>query len=373
MACLDPDGPADERIPLNRHALAGLTYGRRLEILLSSLAVISCSVGLISFNNYLMDGPFPYAVPLVFFQMAFCSIVSVVLRVLAPAWFPTMTDPSRRVHLDWIFILWTALPIGIFYAATLVLSNQAYRWLSLAFIQMMKEGNLVLVYGLSLLCGLEVWTTRHGSVIAFALFAASLTVKGELHFNAYGFCIQLCSGLSESIRLVLASLMLSGSRKIDPMSYVLIISPLVCLLTGGVLLVSGLAPPGLIIPGLPAFGEVVPLVPLLLANSVVAYLLNASIALLMARISPVSYLLVGMLKDIAVICVSVLVLKEAVSALQVFAFVLQIGSIAAWTLLKLHPEKFEDGILPGLLAMLVEVHVDGAACVKAASLPDSKA
>ena len=69
-----------------------------------------------------------------------------------------------------------------------MLSNQAYLYCSLAFLQMMKEGNLLLVYVASLMLGLE--TVHRGisqkdklvPVLLFILFSTCMTVYGEIKF-----------------------------------------------------------------------------------------------------------------------------------------------------------------------------------------------
>lgn len=348
-------GAPTERTPL---ALAAPLDLQVLERLLSPQGLktgflvcitITLSVGLINFNSYLMKDRFPFAVPLVLIQMAFCTTFASLLLHMRPSLFPSLTDPAQKVHIDLPFLVRGALPIGAVFATSLVLSNLAYAHLSVAFLQMMKEGNIVVVYGLSLVASLETFSWRHVQVIIFAIFAASLTVRGELAFSLVGFIIQLCSGISEAGRIVLQSLLLSG-RKVDPLSYVLLISPICFTLLGLFMLLLLLLPAGIAGPGLaiPSAAAVWSWLPLLLANSMIAFALNVSIACVIKNTSPTSYIFVGVVKDIVAIVVSVFVLKELVSSLQVVSFTLQIGSVIVWSLLKMHPEKFEHGILPGL-------------------------
>merc|ERR1740121_251754 len=172
-----------------------------------------------------MEDRFPYAVPLTCLQQAFCTLLAAALLCVQPSLFPSLTDEAQKVKVDARFVLTGSLPIGALFATSLVLTNLAYEHLSVAFLQMMKEANIVLVYLLSLLAALEVFSWRHVQVIIFAIFAASLTIKGELNFSLDGFLIQLTGGICECARIVLQSVLLSG-KKLDALSYVLIISPI---------------------------------------------------------------------------------------------------------------------------------------------------
>merc|ERR1719210_716904 len=112
---------------------------------------------------------------------------------------------------------------------------------------------------------------------------------------------------------------------------------------------AGIGGPGLTIP---SAATVWSWAPVLLANCCMAFGLNVSIALLIKNTSPTSYIFVGVIKDIIAILVSVMVLNELVSTLQVVSFTLQIGAVIVWSMLKMHPEKFEDGILQGVWFVL---------------------
>jgi len=324
-----------------------------LKTVLLACSTITFSVGLINFNNYLMDGRFPYAVPLTCFQQAFCTALAAMLFGLQPAWFPSLTDPVQKVVVDVKFVATGALPIGALFATSLVLTNLAYEHLSVAFLQMLKESNIVLVYLFSLLAYMEVFSWRHVQVILFAIFAASLTIKGELNFSMVGFLIQLAGGICECARIVLQGVLLSG-KKVDAMSYVLLVSPVACSLLFACLLTlmvlpAGIGGPGLTVPPAAVFWE---WLPTLLCNSLVAFGLNVNIALMIKNTSPTSYIFVGVVKDVVAILVSIVVLKELVSTLQFISFSLQIGTVIVWSLLKMHPQKFERGMLHGLREIL---------------------
>merc|ERR1719277_2253646 len=93
---------------------------------------------------------------------------------------------------------------------------------------MMKQSNVVLVFLFSLPLALEHFTWPRACVLLFIVGATGLTIHGDMHFSATGFTIQGCSMLCESLKLTLQSYSLSGEgRRLDALTYVLLVAPLV--------------------------------------------------------------------------------------------------------------------------------------------------
>merc|ERR1719437_180848 len=90
----------------------------------------------------------------------------------------------------------------------------------------MKEANVIIVYTLSLLCGLEIFRMRNVGVLLFILACTAMTITGELNFSLKGTIIQGTCQIFESSRLVLQSILLSGAMKLDALTYNLIVMPL---------------------------------------------------------------------------------------------------------------------------------------------------
>mmetsp|Transcript_144271 Transcript_144271/g.402095 ORF Transcript_144271/g.402095 Transcript_144271/m.402095 type:complete len:397 (+) Transcript_144271:91-1281(+) len=327
---------------------------RECSALALALAVLTilCSAGLISFNKYLIHpGRFPFAVPLVILHMAVSLALSAFLRVVKPSLFPSLTDPAARVRVDARLFARGLLPIAGFFVAQLVLSNTAYLHSSVAFLQMMKESNLVLVYLASLAAALEHFRCRNLGLLCAIAFATTLTVKGEVHFSATGFALQGTSQVFESLKIVLQGVLLSaGGVKLDALTYVLLMTPgclffLVCLLV--YLYVQPVE-----MMAVPTWSDIVKWWPLLMANACLAYALNISSALFIKHSSPVAFILAGIVKDAAIVLSGVFFLHEAISRLQACGFALQLSLILVWTTMKTFPDQFEEGVIPGLLAMV---------------------
>merc|ERR1719217_1318598 len=115
------------------------------------IVYIAVSATMIHSNKWMMrDDHFPYASCLCTCHMFVSAICSAISYKLFPSWFTAMSS----VKVEPSFLL-KFLPIGIAFAASLILSNQAYIYCNVAFIQMLKEINIVMVFFLSALVGLQ--------------------------------------------------------------------------------------------------------------------------------------------------------------------------------------------------------------------------
>jgi len=316
--------------------------------------MITFSVSLINFNNWLMKPTrFPHALLIVLIQMGICTSLALLFFMLKPSVFPALTDPDTKIDLNLSFYLKTILPIASVFTVNIILSNVVYAHLGMAFIQMIKETNVIWVYVLSVFCALEKLSMRAFQVISIAIVAMALTMRGELNFHFFGFMLQICAVLCDAVRVVLQSVQLYGKR-VDPLSYVLLMSPSCGVLVICALLVISAIPSGVVGPdlALPAVSEVLHWAPWLVADSILAFVLNISIAMVIQDNGPLSYIMCGIMKDVVAVVVSVTILHERVSILQGCGFGLQLFAVLTWFLFKADPQKFESGIVNGLIASL---------------------
>jgi hypothetical protein len=312
-------------------------------------AYICTSAALISFNKFLMhENRFPFAVTLVVLHMGMATILSLLLLLVRPSLFPSLTDPINKVGIDKEMVFKTILPIAVLFSVQLVLSNTAYLHSSVAFLQMMKEANLVLVYFLSLIFALEHFRLRSIMILLFICGATSLTIVGELKFSWTGFAMQGTSQFFECGKIVLQSVLLSeAGKKLDVMSYLVLVAP-ACF---GVLCIAGfglyfVAPDHSFMEAWPHFHA---WWPYLILNSLVAFALNVVIALFIKHTSAVPFILAGMVKDVCIVTVGATLFHEHISVLQVFGFSLQMCGILLWSIVKTFPQNFEDGMLNGMM------------------------
>jgi len=238
-----------------------------------------------------------------------------------------------------------AVPIALLFSAQLVLSNTAYLHSSVAFLQMMKQSNVVTVYLFSLTLGLEEFSWRRVAVLASIVLATALTIRGELRFSAFGCTIQGISMLCESMKLTLQSYSLSSAgRRLDALTYVMLVAPLVfmvlsCLLVF-LLVALPTSPEALLLPN---WSVLRTHVWLLLGNACLAFCMNVVHALFMKNSSAITFILTGvLLKDVLIVLAGAAFLGDAISSMQIWGFGMQLVSILLWSLMKANPSLATD-------------------------------
>jgi hypothetical protein len=314
------------------------------------------SACLIGFNKHLMHKDrFPYPVPLVAIHTTSSTLFVGLFWLLHRG---CSSDPGSG--------FFSALPqalaestirskvavLACLFAVQLVLSNAAYLFSGVVFIQMMKEGNIPLVYLFSVIAALEVVHWQRIRVLIVIVFATLLTIKGELDFKWLGFMVQGTGQVFETVRIVLQAMMLNGKGlNLDVLTYMLLVMPACTgILISFLVLNSTLMEVTAV--SLPSSATVLEWWPVLLLNAIVAVGLNFTTALVVKHASAVGLVLSGLLKDSAIIMVGAHVLKEPISSMQVLGFIVQLSGIFTYSMIKLYPGKFGDGVYFGFKRLI---------------------
>lgn len=319
----------------------------------------SMSIALISFNKYLMhEDRFPYPMPLVTGHCAVSSILIFGMWLLhrcfgdanpGSGFFSSLEEgvSSTSAFKQRISI------ISLFYALQLVATNAAYLFSSMVFIQMMKEANIAFVYLASIAVALEAPSVHRFKALCLIVFATYLTIKGELNFTWFGFCVQGAGQLFEVGRIVLQALLLCGSAKLDVFTYVLFVAPISGALLGGFLLFNASLSQPLEFVTTPAWSVVVEWWPALLLNALLAFALTMTTTLTVKYANAMGLIFTGVIKDTMIIVFGSYFFGEKVTIVQAIGFSLQLCGIVMYSMIKLYPERFEWGILHGLNCWIV--------------------
>lgn len=314
------------------------------------IGYIGTSYTLIVFNKKLMTSSFPYPCALGCLHGMVCSSLSLVMFMVKPELFTTLNDPERRsAMLNAGFIVKVLFPIACMFAAEIVLGNNAYRFMSIGFLQMLKETNVVTVYLLSLAFGMERFSWLNFKMIGMILVASVLTIEGELSFQWIGFFLQLGCCLVGSLKCTFTGLMLSGKgMKLDALSYLILVMPICTILFTFALLVSA-AMGGLTWMPVPSVADVVAVWPVLIPNSLLAFALNVICMFLIQVSSSVTFVLCGLLKDLVIVLGSSMFLGEQVGTEQAIAFSVLLALLCLWSYMKVYPDMFQDGLAKGIV------------------------
>ncbi|CAK5261969.1 unnamed protein product [Mycena citricolor] len=275
---------------------------------------MALSVSVILYNNYLYsDLEFKYPVFLVTWHLTFSAIGTRVLQRTT-----NLLDGTKDINMSKDMFLRSILPIGVLFSGSLILSNTAYLYLSVSYIQMLKAFNAVAVLIISWAFRISEPNRKLGVIVFMISFGVALTSTGERHFLLLGFIIQAAAVGFEAARLVMIEVLLHG-MKMDPLVSLHYYAP-VCAMINLVFLpfTEGLQP----------FYELARIGPLILiSNAAVAFLLNVAAVFLVGVGSGLVLTLAGVLKDILLITGSVILFSAQVSPLQVFGYSIALAGL----------------------------------------------
>eukprot|EP00747_Dinoflagellata_sp_TGD_P069824 gnl/TRDRNA2_/TRDRNA2_156304_c1_seq1.p1 gnl/TRDRNA2_/TRDRNA2_156304_c1~~gnl/TRDRNA2_/TRDRNA2_156304_c1_seq1.p1 ORF type:complete len:464 (-),score=67.33 gnl/TRDRNA2_/TRDRNA2_156304_c1_seq1:23-1414(-) len=312
---------------------------------------IAVSVGITFLNRHILKKDrFRFPLPLVMIQQGYATVVSLTLIKLCPSWYPSMTDPEKKVRVDAWFILQGLLPICTFTATALVLGNMAYRYCSVAFLQMLKESSVVIVFFFSVLASLDSFNYPRFCILVMIIGATTLTVQGAMHVSAPGLIMQLFAMVAQSAGQVIQSLRMKADWKMDPLTFVLLSSPVTSSLLAACLF--GTNAVGIDTFHIPPMSDVTDNAGYLVASGTMAFSLNFIIAYLLNENSPVTVSLLGVLKDVLLVVGGIFFFNEDCSVVQAVGFILQICLVFTYSYMKLHPEKLpcqraKESLVPG--------------------------
>lgn len=288
----------------------------------NSIAVILANKWLLAYSG------FPFPITLTLWHMSICSTIGFlcvrVFNVVKSHNMPA-SEYVRRV-----------VPIGVLYAASLWLSNSAYLYLSVSFIQMTKS----LMPGLVYACGVTLGTERFGmgsamnmTLIAFGVLVCAM---GETGLVMKGLLQQLVALLFEAARLTLVQILMAGKGiKLNPLQSLYYVSP-ACL---GCLLVP------FAFVEMRALMENPPVVypAIFLGNGLIAFSLNLAVFLLIGKTSALTMNIAGVIKDWMLIFFSYSVFKAPVTVLNLFGYVFCCSGVAVYNWQKLQALRKSEG------------------------------
>lgn len=308
------------------------------------------SISLIQINQHLMkEDHFPYPFALVIAHCVFCSLFALILLRFQPQMFPALTDPDLKVELSAKYMTTAILPIAVCFAVSLVGSNLAYRYCTVAFLQMVKEANIISIYVMALMAGIDTFSWTQASILLVMLTATWSCVEGELNFSLFGFLTQMISSLCECAKTIFQALVLSGKgQKLDPLSSVLVVMPVCGLILFAVLLFNSFVL-GSGFAAVPSVEEVYLWHRLLMCSTLNAFALNVTVAMFLKYLGPVIYILFGNIKDVLVVCMATYIIRETVSLWQVIGFTTQVACVFSWTSYKQYGTILPPALRPGFL------------------------
>jgi hypothetical protein len=230
------------------------------------------------------------------------------------AHFTPLLDGRKKVKMTGRVYMRAVVPIGVFFSLSLICGNLTYLYLSVAFIQMLKATTPVAV----LICGWILGVAKPNlqqflnvSTIVVGVIIASM---GEIDFVLVGVLYQIAGLIFEALRLTMVQRLLSSADfKMDPLVSVYYFAPICALMNGVVALIWEV--PKVSMAEVYHVGFFT-----FFLNGCCAFMLNISVVILIGKTSAVVLTLCGVLKDILLVCASMMIWGTKVTALQFFGY-----------------------------------------------------
>ncbi|KAL2533121.1 putative sugar phosphate/phosphate translocator [Abeliophyllum distichum] len=292
---------------------------------------IFLSFTVIVYNKYILDRKmynWPYPISLTMIHMSFCSSLAYLLvRVFK------VVEP---VTMSWDLYIKSVVPIGLLYSVSLWLSNSAYIYLSVSFIQMLKALMPVAVYTIGVFFKKETFRSETMTNMISISIGVGVAAYGEAKFDTWGVVLQLGAVAFEATRLVMIQILLTSKGiTLNPITSLYYVAPC-CLVF-------------LFFPWI--FVEF----PLLKetssfhfdflifgTNSFCAFALNLAVFLLVGKTSALTMNVAGVVKDWLLIAFSWSVIKDTVTPINLFGYALAFLGVAYYNHSKLQALKAKD-------------------------------
>jgi hypothetical protein len=321
---------------------SGIQVGEAVKIAVACLAYIILSASLINYNKFLMHADyFPYSIALTAWHM----FVSSGMSMLVYCCFGKSLLPGMvHVEEDKAGFVQKVIPLSLCFAISICLSNEAYLYCSVPFLQMCKELNVVMVYFVGLALAVERFSVQTATILLIIMMGCCMSIHGEMKFSKAGFMFQLCAQFAEVIKIITQQKIMQGF-KIDPLTMVLIMSPL-CLVSLSV---------GLVVfwePGIIAHAKEHSVH--LVLNGFNAFALNVAVAVVIRFASGVSFVLAGVVKDVAIVACAALLFGALITPIQIIGFTIAVTGVLVHSVMRSNQDSvMKHGALRTLSSVML--------------------
>ena len=261
-------------------------------------------------------------------HMSFCATLAILLIKVFK--FVEPVSMSRDVYLK------SVVPIGALYSLSLWLSNSAYIYLSVSFIQMLKALMPVAVYSIGVLLKKESFKSNTMANMISISVGVGIAAYGEARFDTWGVFLQLGAVAFEATRLVMIQILLTSKGiTLNPITSLYYVAP--CCL-------AFLSIPWIFVeyPVLKESSSFNFDFVIFGTNSLCAFALNLAVFLLVGKTSALTMNVAGVVKDWLLIAFSWSVIKDTVTPINLFGYGLAFLGVAYYNHAKLQALKAKE-------------------------------
>ncbi|KAH9760721.1 putative sugar phosphate/phosphate translocator [Citrus sinensis] len=269
-----------------------------------------------------------FPISLTMIHMFFCGTLAFLLIKVFK--FVEPVTMSRCLFLS------SVVPIGALYSLSLWLSNSAYIYLSVSFIQMLKALMPVAVYSIGVTFKKESFKSDTMCNMVSISVGVAIAAYGEAKFDSWGVVLQLGAVAFEATRLVMIQILLTSKGiTLNPITSLYYVAPccLVFLLVPWIFV------------ELPILRETSSFhfdFEIFGTNSLCAFALNLAVFLLVGKTSPLTMNVAGVVKDWLLIAFSWSAIKDTITPINLFGYGLAFSGVAYYSISKLLALKAKE-------------------------------
>ncbi|OCK74126.1 TPT-domain-containing protein [Lepidopterella palustris CBS 459.81] len=277
---------------------------------------------LILFNKWILHtAKFEFPLFLTTWHLVFATFMTQIMAQTT-----NRLDSRHKIPMTGRIYFRAIVPIGVFFSLSLICGNLAYLYLSVSFIQMLKATNAVATLLAMWAFGIAPRNLKTLVNVFFIVIGVAIASFGEIKFDITGFTYQVSGVIFEAIRLVMVQRLLSSAEfKMDPLVSLYYFAPACAIINGVATMIIEL--PRMTVQDIYHIGMLT-----LLANALVAFLLNVCVVILIGKTSVVALTLLGVLKNILLVVASMIIFLDPVTHLQFFGYSLALGGLVYYKL-----------------------------------------
>jgi len=283
------------------------------------------SISLINYNKFLMhEERFPHAVPLTWLHQLVQAVFGTGLYLcFGDKVFPRIDVLKAKPGTMFA----TLIPMAIAMVSCVTLSNQAYYFCSVPFLQISKSFTVPIIYTMGVIAGLEVYTARSSVLLLIVACSSAVAIRGEPMISWVGLMLQFGSDISEGFYVIMMQIVLQN-HALDAMTTVTamgflcfgLLSMLVAITWDSQILTDAAAIKGH-----------------LMLNGCCAFALNILTAVVVKHTSALACSMTHTVKNIGAVVIAAVVFHQQVTGEQFAGYSVAMVAITTYSLLRIQP------------------------------------
>lgn len=280
----------------------------------------------ITILNKLLMSIFLFNFPILisFFHMALSTFISIALK-------PKESDSELNISNNEYELLKRTFGLSLVFTFNIIFGNASLKLCSVSFVQVTKSIVPFITMILSFFVLGDSFSKHHIYACSLVCIGIALSFMGEMKVSSFGFLIVIFGCFLSALKTVLSKVLLSGTYQIDTDELIIRLSPFSSIQTFFIFILSNEKMN--LISSKTNFMTPIILM-LILISCLLSYFLNYANFMATTYCTPVTIKIVGCLKQVSTVILSVLFFEKHISLINVFGIALTIMGSTYYSFIK---------------------------------------